>query len=214
MRHLRTAIRSALVLYLVAGIVGLLQFYKSMSDRSGVPHDISDSVLAIILGLPWSLLFGVLLHPNSGSGLVILAVSIGGNLALLTWLARTLSSGLGTELPDPDRLARFASFVGYAATIAWAVLAVLTITSLVIRPGPNALVVTLAVAAAFIVVSAILYWRTSAVAAISKDAQRISAKMSLTLSEIVSALAMLMLGVLLLTAVASRIFGEGLPLFG
>jgi hypothetical protein len=66
----------------------------------------------------------------------------------------------------------------------------------------------------FFTVAAIQFWRTGAVAAVCREAPAISANPSLAFSEIVTAAAIFVVGVLLIAAVVSRVFGEGLPLFG
>jgi hypothetical protein len=183
----------------------------SMTDRSGGRHDAADSVLAITLGLPWSLLLGVLVHPDAKSGLAILMVSMGINVALLARLARLAPSGAGA---GAERLGGFASLAGLAATTVWTILALLTATSLLASPEPDMPGLTLAVAAVFAGIAAVLHWRTCAVAALCRDTPPRPAKTSLYWSEIVTASTMLLLGVLLVTAVVSRVLGEGLPLFG
>jgi hypothetical protein len=186
----------------------------SLAVRPDVQHDPSASILAIALGLPWSLLMGVLLHPDSNAGILILMVSIGINLSLLAWMARLSSSESEIKLIGHERIARLAKIAGVAATIAWVFLAGITVASTLLVPSPTTLVLTLAVSVLFSVVAAILSWRTSAVVKVCRQANASSATASLLLSDIVTSAAMSLLAVLLITGVVSRVFGEGMPLFG
>jgi hypothetical protein len=81
-------------------------------------------------------------------------------------------------------------------------------------PSADTLTLTLGVAAVFLIVASVLAWRTISVVAVCSEQPSTSAKLSLALSEFVTAAAMLLLGILLITAVGSRVFGEGLALFG
>jgi hypothetical protein len=95
MRLLRTALRLAIVLYIVLSLIGLAQFVGSMFGWSQAQIDPSGSAHATVMGLPWSLGLGLLLHPNAGLGFFILAGSMWLNLCLLISLLKCLQRHLG-----------------------------------------------------------------------------------------------------------------------
>ena len=102
-------------------------------------------------------------------------------------------------------MTRLARFAGIAAVVAWTFLASLTAASTLLRPDTDTVALTLAVAAAFFIIAAILHWRAMSVVAVCSEKPTTPAKWSLALSEVVTATFMFMLGAILLTAVVSRV---------
>jgi hypothetical protein len=111
-------------------------------------------------------------------------------------------------------MTRLAGLAGTAAVVVWTFLAGLTAASTLVRPDTSTVALTLTVAAAFFLIASMLAWRAMSVVVVCSEQPKTSAKWSLALSEVVTAVVMFLLGVLLITAVLSRVLGEGLPLFG
>jgi hypothetical protein len=114
-----------------------------------------------------------------------------------------------TGCPRMDKLTKS---TGLAATTAWLLLSILTAGSGVL--DPNTIVVNMVVALIFLGVSLLLLWRVNSMDAARRSMPRNEAMRSLLHVETVSAAAMFLLGVTLLIAAGSRVFREGMPVFG
>jgi hypothetical protein len=107
---------------------------------------------------------------------------------------------------------RLTKSTGLAAATAWLLLSILTAGSGVL--DPNTIVVNMVVAVILLGVSLLFLWRTNSVDATRRSVPSNEAIPSLLRVETVSAAATLLLGVTLLIAAGSRVFGEGVAVFG
>ena len=106
----------------------------------------------------------------------------------------------------------YSKWVGILAAIAWLMLAMLTAGSCLLERGTVA--VNLVIATMFLGVAVFLIWRLRVMALVVQSVSANIAMKSLFRVEAVSASAMLLLGLILLAAAGSRVFGEGSPVFG
>lgn len=106
---------------------------------------------------------------------------------------------------------KVAMFTGFAATTVWLSLAILTAGSGAL--DRNSVWINLVVAVLFLVVALLVLWRVIAVETTRRMLPN-EAIQSLLRVEAVTGAAMLLLGVILLVAAASRVFVEAVPVFG
>jgi hypothetical protein len=107
---------------------------------------------------------------------------------------------------------KVATFTGFAATTLWLSLAILTAGSDAL--DRNSVWINLVVAVLFLVVALLVLWRVIAVETTRRSVPPNEAIQSLLRVEAVTGAAMLLLGVTLLVAAASRVFVEAVPVFG
>lgn len=106
----------------------------------------------------------------------------------------------------------YTKWVGIISTSAWLMLALLTAGSGLLERGT--VTVNLVFGGIFLCVVAFLACRLRVMASVVQSVPANGALKSLFRVEAVSTTAMLLLGLLLLTAAGSRVFGEKLPIFG
>ncbi len=106
----------------------------------------------------------------------------------------------------------YAKWVGVVATIAWLMLAMLTAGSGLLQQ--NAVMVNIVYAAMFLCVALFLIWRLRVMALVVQSVPANTTMKLLFRVEAVSASAMMLLGLLLLTAAGTRVLGERVPVFG
>jgi hypothetical protein len=103
---------------------------------------------------------------------------------------------------------------GQVAALAWGIDAVLVAGSAFMDPSAGMVVRNVIGAALFLLAALLLAWRAWSVAAACRAGLLPAVERSLLRSELAGAAVMALLGVLMLTAIISRVFGEGLPVLG
>lgn len=103
---------------------------------------------------------------------------------------------------------------GQVAALAWGIDAVLLAGSAFLDPSAGVAVRNAIGAVLFLLAAVLLVWRARSVAAACRAGLSPAVELSLLRSELAGAAAMALLGVLMLAAIASRVFGEGLPVLG
>ncbi len=106
----------------------------------------------------------------------------------------------------------YTKWVGIVAIIAWLMLALLTAGSGMLERGT--VPVNLVYGGMFLCIVVFLFWRWRVMALVVQSVHENPALKSLFRVEAVSTTAMLLLGLLLLSAAGFRVLGEGLPIFG
>jgi hypothetical protein len=194
------------VLYVLACLASIWMFVSGMLGWLGPPGHESAGNYAIALGAPWSLLLGLVFHPDSKAGLAILIASMTLNFRLL----RTLAGGLAMREGVP--LGSIVRFTNHVAAATWVVLALMAAGSGMAWPR----VATINfIATPFLLVPALLlFWKAKAIGAMSRSMPTNEPLLSLLRCEAVTAASILVVGLLLVAAAVSRVWGEGFPLFG
>ena len=194
------------ILYAVACLASIWMFVSGMLGWLGPSGHESAGNYAIALGAPWSVLLGLAFHPDSKAGLAILIAS----MALNFYLLRTLAGALA--MPEEVPLGNIVRITNHAAAATWVVLALMAAGSGIAWPG----VATINfIATPFLLVPALLlFWRAKAFGAMSRSMPANEPLLSLLRCEAVTAASILVVGLLLVAAAVSRVWGEGFPLFG
>jgi hypothetical protein len=181
-------------------------FVIGMLGWLGPPGHESAGNYAIALGAPWSVLLGLAFHPDSKAGLAILIASMALNFRLLRTLAGALAMREGVPLGNIVRI------TNHAAAATWVVLALMATGSGIAWPGVAT--INFIVAPFLLVPALLLFWRAKAFGAMVQSIPANGPVLSLLRCEAVTSASILVVGLLLVTAAVSRVWGEGFPLFG
>jgi len=119
---------------------------------------------------------------------------------------RAIGSAVVSHMEKLTRL------IGFGATTAWLLLAGLTGGSGVLER--NSIGINIAVAVLFLIVALLVLWRAIAVETARRSMPTSKAIRSLLRVEAVTGAAVMLLGMALLIAAGSRVFREGMPVFG
>lgn len=103
-------------------------------------------------------------------------------------------------------------WVGGLAGLVWLALATLVATN--VSASPEMFAVYCGVAAICAAISLLVWWRTLALRPVRNALADLQPLCGLLGADVVTNLAMAGVGMLLIYGISSRIFGEGLPLFG
>jgi hypothetical protein len=200
------ALAAVPVLYAVACLASICMFVSGMLGWLGPPEHESAGNYAIALGAPWSVLLGLALHPDSKKGLAILIASMALNFHLL----RTLAGALA--MPEEVPLGKIVRFTNHAAAATWVALALMAAGSGIAWPGVAT--INFIATPILLVPALLLFWRARAFGAMSRSMAASAPLVSLLRCEAVTAASILVVGLLLVAAAVSRVWGEGFPLFG
>jgi hypothetical protein len=194
-------------LYIVACLASIWMFVSGMLGWLGPAGHESAGNYAIALGVPWSLLLGLVFHPDSKTGLAILIASMAPNFHLL----RTLAGALA--MPEELPLGNIVRITNHAAAATWVVLTLLAAGSGI--AWPRVATINFMATPFLLVPALLLFWRAKAFGAMSRSMMPANEPLlSLLRCEAVTAASILVVGLLLVAAAVSRVLGEGFPLFG
>lgn len=121
-------------------------------------------------------------------------------------------------MPDNQALDKIESrrgltrWIGYLAAVSWFLLAILTAGSSLLRM--STVTINIAIAVIFAAIALFVLWRARTIAGVARKIEFPDALGRLLMVEAATSAGFLIVGVLLLSGVASRVFGEGVPVFG